>query len=61
MKAQWRLSVPLILYGAGEAAKLAGERSTARIYFRRLLKVAERVDKPEYREMAEARVGTQPE
>lgn len=49
------------LYGAAEAAKLAGDRQTAQTYFRRLLKVAERADKPERREMAEARVGAQPE
>ena len=49
------------LYGAAKAAKLAGDRSTAQTYFRRLLKVAERADKPERREMAEARSGAQPE
>jgi hypothetical protein len=49
------------LYGAAEAAKLAGDRSTAQTYFRRLLKIAERADKPERREMAEARSGVQPE
>jgi hypothetical protein len=48
------------LYGAGEAAKLAGDRSTAKIYFEKLLTVAERADKPERQEMAEARVGAQP-
>jgi hypothetical protein len=45
------------LYGAAEAAKLAGDRSTAQTYFRRLLKVAERAEEPERREMAEARSG----
>lgn len=49
------------LYGAAEAAKLAGDRSTAQTYFRRLLKVAERADTPGRREMAEARSGAQPE
>jgi tetratricopeptide (TPR) repeat protein len=49
------------LYGAAEAAKLAGDRSTARTYFRRLLKAVERADQPERREMAEARSGAQPE
>ena len=49
------------LYGAAKAAKLAGDRSTAQTYFRRLLKVAERADKPERQEMAEARSGAQPE
>lgn len=49
------------LYGAGEAARLAGDRSTAQSYFRKLLKVAEHADKPERRELAEARAGAQPE
>ena len=49
------------LYGAGEAAKLAGDRQTAQTYFQKLLKVAERADKPERREMAEARTGAQPQ
>jgi tetratricopeptide (TPR) repeat protein len=43
------------LYGAGEAAKQAGDHATAQTYFWRLLKVAERADKPERREMAEVR------
>ena len=47
------------LYGAGEAAKLAGDGSTAQTYFRQLLSVAESADKPERREMAEARAGAQ--
>ncbi len=47
------------LYGAGEAAKQAGDDATAQTYFRRLLKVAERADKPERKEMAEARRGAQ--
>jgi hypothetical protein len=49
------------LYGAAEAAKLAGDRTTAQTYFRRLLKVAAHADKPERPEMAEARNGAQPE
>jgi len=49
------------LYGAAEAAKLAGDHVTAQTYFRRLLKVAERADRPERRELAEARSGAQPE
>ena len=49
------------LYGAAEAAKLAGDHVTAQTYFRRLLKVAERADMPERRELAEARSGAQPE
>lgn len=49
------------LYGAAKAAKLAGDRATAQTYFRRLLKVAERADKPERQELAEARNGAQPE
>jgi hypothetical protein len=48
------------LYGAAEAAKLAGDNATAQTYFRRLLKVAERADRPERRELAEARGGAQP-
>ena len=48
------------LYGAAEAAKLAGDHATAQTYFRRLLKVAERADRPERRELAEARSGAQP-
>jgi tetratricopeptide (TPR) repeat protein len=47
------------LYGAGEAAKLAGDHATAQTYFQKLLKVAERADKPERQEMVEARVGAQ--
>lgn len=47
------------LYGAADAAKLAGDRATAQKYFRKLLKVAERADKPGRREMAEARSGAQ--
>ncbi len=43
------------LYGAAEAAKLAGDHKTAQTYFRQLLKVAERADKPGRPELAEAR------
>ncbi len=43
------------LYGAAEAAKLAGDRKTAQTHFRELLKVAERADKPGREELAEAR------
>ena len=49
------------LYGAAEAAKLAGDRSTAQTYFRKLLNVAEQADKHERPEMAKARNGAQPE
>ena len=49
------------LYGAAKAAKLAGDRQTAQTYFQRLLKIAERADKPGRPEMAEARSGAQPE
>jgi tetratricopeptide (TPR) repeat protein len=49
------------LYGAAEAAKLAGDHVTAQTYFRRLLKVTERADRPERRELVEARSGAQPE
>ncbi|HSK43816.1 MAG TPA: hypothetical protein VLA83_08015 [Candidatus Binatia bacterium] len=43
------------LYGAAEAAKLAGNRQTAQKHFRELLKVAERADKPGRQELAQAR------
>ncbi|MCU1257015.1 MAG: hypothetical protein JWM83_3314 [Candidatus Angelobacter sp.] len=43
------------LYGAAEAAKLAGNRQASQIYFRELLKVADRADKPGRQELAEAR------
>ena len=43
------------LYGAAEAAKLAGDRQKAQTYFRELLKVAEHGDKPGRQELAEAR------
>jgi hypothetical protein len=43
------------LYGAAEAAKLAGDRQKAQKHFQELLKVAERADKPGRQELAEAR------
>ena len=43
------------LYGAAEAAKLAGDRKVAQKHFQELLKVAERGDKPGRQELAEAR------
>ncbi|HWX56226.1 MAG TPA: hypothetical protein VN176_16675 [Verrucomicrobiae bacterium] len=46
------------LYGAAEAAKLAGDRKAEQTYFRQLLKVAERADKPARQEVAEARSET---
>jgi len=49
------------LYGAAEAAKLAGDRHTARAYFQKLLEVAARGDKPGGRELAEALSAAQPE
>ncbi|HKV80830.1 MAG TPA: hypothetical protein VJP02_21955, partial [Candidatus Sulfotelmatobacter sp.] len=49
------------LYGAAEAAKLAGDRHTAQKYFQTLLKVAARGDKPGRRELAEAFSAAQPE
>jgi tetratricopeptide (TPR) repeat protein len=49
------------LYGAAEAAKLAGDRHTARTYFQKLLKVAARGDKPGRQEFAEALSAIQPE
>lgn len=42
------------LYGAAEAARLSGDRQTERIYFEKLLKVAERADQPARPELAEA-------
>ena len=49
------------LYGAAEAAKLAGDRHTAQTYFQELLKVAARGDKPGRQELAEALSAAQPE
>jgi hypothetical protein len=49
------------LYGAAEAAKLVGDRPAAHKYFRELLKVAERADKPGRPELAEARSEARPE
>jgi tetratricopeptide (TPR) repeat protein len=49
------------LYGAAEAAKLAGDRFSAQKYFKKLLEVAEGADKPERRELVEARAETRPE
>src|SRR5258708_11011830 len=43
------------LYGAAEAAKRTRDRQAAQKYFRELLKVAERADKPGRQELAEAR------
>ena len=43
------------LYGSAEAAKLVGDHQRAQTYFRQLLKVAERADKPGRPELAEAR------
>ncbi|HEY4677503.1 MAG TPA: hypothetical protein VIJ01_10095 [Candidatus Angelobacter sp.] len=48
------------LYGAAEAAKLAGNRQTAQTHFQELLKVAEHGDKPERQELAEARTELKP-
>jgi len=49
------------LYGAAEAAKLAGDRHTAQTYFQKLLKVAARGDKPGRQELAEALSAAEPE
>ncbi len=46
------------LYGAAEAARLAGDRKSAQTHFRELLKVTERADKPGREELAEARSET---
>jgi len=42
------------LYGAARAAQLKGDREASREYFRELLKVCERADKPGRKELAEA-------
>jgi hypothetical protein len=44
------------VYGAAEAAKLAGDRKASQKHFAELLKVAERADKPGRQELAEARI-----
>ncbi|HKE31066.1 MAG TPA: hypothetical protein VKD65_05020, partial [Candidatus Angelobacter sp.] len=44
------------LYGAARAAHLKGDEAASRRYFRDLLMVCERADKPGRKEMAEARV-----
>ena len=49
------------LYGAAEAAKLAGDRQTAQAHFQTLLKVAGRADKPGREELAEAISGASSE
>ena len=49
------------LYGAAEAAKLAGDRQTAQAHFQILLKVAGRADKPGREELAEAITGARAE
>ncbi len=49
------------LYGAAEAAKLAGDRQTAQAHFQALLKVAARADKPGREELAEAISGAKAE
>ena len=49
------------LYGAGEAARLGGDRQTEQIYFKKLLKIAERADQPGRQELAEAHHDIQPE
>jgi tetratricopeptide (TPR) repeat protein len=49
------------LYGAAEAAKLAGDHQTAQTYFRELLKVAERADTPGRTELVEARSESRPQ
>src|SRR5258708_7569254 len=49
------------LYGAAEAAKLVGDRATAKKYFQELLRVAERGDQPGRQELAEAQRETKPQ
>ena len=47
------------LYGEARAAQLTGNREAERRYFRELLKVCERADKPGRKELAEAMAGSQ--
>ncbi len=49
------------LYGAAEAARLGGDRQTEQIYFKKLLKIAERADQPGRQELAEAHREIHPE
>src|ERR1019366_5192181 len=49
------------LYGAAEAAKLAGDLPTARTYFKKLHEVAEHADEPGRPEMVEVRRETRSE
>jgi hypothetical protein len=49
------------LYGAAEAAKQMGDRPTEQMYFQKLLKVAERADKPGRPELTEGRLETHPQ
>jgi len=49
------------LYGAAEAAKLAGDRHSAQTYFQKLLEVAAQGDKPGRPELAEALSAAQAE
>jgi len=43
------------LYGAAEAARLGGDLETEQIYFKKLLKIAERADQRGRQELDEAR------
>jgi tetratricopeptide (TPR) repeat protein len=43
------------VYGAARSAALAGDRTTARTYYRQLLTIAERADVPGRQELAEAK------
>ncbi len=43
------------LYGAAEASKLLGDRQTAKLYFSKLLNIAQHADEPGRPELAEAR------
>ncbi|HJY87952.1 MAG TPA: hypothetical protein VKE24_14045, partial [Candidatus Acidoferrales bacterium] len=45
------------LYGAARAAHLKGDQAASHRYFRQLLVVCQRADKPGRKEMAEARIG----
>jgi hypothetical protein len=49
------------LYGAAKAAQLSGNREVSLNYFRKLLQVCERADKPGRSELVEARRATSPD
>ena len=48
------------LYGAAQAAKMAGNKTAARAYFQKLSVVAQRADRPGRRELVEVHAGARP-